>query len=92
MPTTCVIEFDNNPTKFFNAGQLLKGKVRINFQVRKHVRRVYIIIHGSAFAHWREARKSCEGNEDYLNDITYFVGGKNGNFYIMNYFFDKLTT
>lgn len=77
MPTTCKIEFENNPKKIVYAGQLLRGKVQLNFNVQKTVRSVYIRLHGTAFCTWKQDRKPCQCKEDYLNDITYFVGGIN---------------
>lgn len=42
MPTTCKIEFDNNPMKIFLAGQVVRGTVQLGFDGRKIVRSVYI--------------------------------------------------
>lgn len=84
MPTNCKIEFENNPKKIVYAGQLLRGKVQLNFNVQKTVRSVYIRLHGMAFCTWKQGRKPSQGKEEYLNDITYFVGGiNNGNVYKM---------
>lgn len=83
MPTTCEIEFDNNPAKVIYAGQLLRGTVRLTLTEQKSVRGVYIRILGTAYCHWSEGagdnRKSYTGKEDYLNEKTYFVGGTSGN-------------
>lgn len=77
MPTTCKIEIENNPAKIIYAGQLLKGTVELDFTVRKIVRSVYVRVLGLARVYWKEARKPCQGNEEYLNDVTFFVGGSN---------------
>lgn len=79
MPTTCEIDFENNPLKVIYAGQMLRGTVRLQLTEEKNVRGVYIRIHGTAHCHWTEGsgdnRKSYTGDEDYLNERTYFVGG-----------------
>lgn len=41
MPTTCVIEFDNNSEKVFYGGQLLSGKVTLTTTKEKTVRGKY---------------------------------------------------
>lgn len=83
MPTTCEIDFDNNPQKVFYAGQLLRGSVRLTLTKENSVRGVYIRIYGTAYCHWTSGsgdnRKSYTGKEDYLNEKTYFVGDSNGN-------------
>lgn len=83
MPTTCEIQFDNNPMKVVYAGQLLRGTVRLTITGQKDVRGVYIEIRGKAYARWTEGtgdnRKTYTGSEDYLNERTYFVGGSSGN-------------
>lgn len=80
MPITCDIKFENNPIKVVSAGQAIRGKVRLVLTESKVVRGVYIQIHGSAFVRWidvaNERPKEYTGNEVYLNEITYFVGGR----------------
>lgn len=46
MSTTCKIEFENNPRRVVYAGQLLRGRVRLNLTKSKTVRGLYIRIHG----------------------------------------------
>lgn len=103
MPTTCEIDFENNPLKVIYAGQLLRGTVRLNLTEEKNVRGVYIRIHGTAHCHWTEGsgdnRKSYTGDEDYLNERTYFVGGAQSgsvfNFFSWNpsnFFYPSLAT
>lgn len=79
MPTNCVIVFENNPSKVFYGGQLLKGSVTLTLTSEKTVRGIYIKITGDAYAHWSEgsgkSKKSYTGEESYLNERTYFVGG-----------------
>lgn len=83
MPTTCDIEFNNNPQKVLYAGQLLSGSVRLVLTEQKTVRGIYVRIIGKAYCHWTEGtgdnRKSYTGSEEYLNEKTYFVGGEHGN-------------
>lgn len=82
MPTTCELDFENNPMKVMYAGQLLRGTVRLHLTEEKNVRGIYIRINGTAYAHWSEGsgktRKTYTGNEDYLDEKTYFVGGTDG--------------
>lgn len=83
MPTECEIEFENNPIKVIYTGQLLRGNVRLTLTEEKNVRGVFVEIRGKAYAHWTQGsgdnRRSYTGNEDYLNERTYFVGGNSGN-------------
>lgn len=83
MPTSCEIEFENNPMKVIYAGQLLRGTVQLSLTEEKTVRGVYIRIHGKAYTHWTtgsgDNRKTFTGSEDYLDERTYFVGGSSGN-------------
>lgn len=82
MPTTCEIDFENNPMKVMYAGQLLIGTVRLHLTERKKVRGIYIRLYGTAYARWSisqgKSRKFFTGIEDYLNEKTYFVGGTDG--------------
>ncbi|XP_055302464.1 arrestin domain-containing protein 17-like [Sitodiplosis mosellana] len=84
MPTTCEIEFENNPLKVVYAGQLLRVALRLNLTKQKKVRGVYFQLYGSACASWTEYEwfgglhsnrwKIYNGNEEYLNKVSYFVG------------------
>lgn len=82
MPTTCQIEFDNNPEKVFYAGQLLRGTIQLTLTSEKNVRGVYILITGRAYCHWTERvanqRRRYTGNEDYLKEKTYLYGDEHG--------------
>lgn len=82
MPTTCDIDFENNPQKVIYAGQLLRGTVRLTLTEEKTVRGIYIRIDGKAYAHWSTGsgknRRSYSGSEDYLTEKTYFLGGSEG--------------
>lgn len=82
MPTTCDINFENNPEKVYYAGQLLRGTIKLTLTSAKTVRGVYIVISGRAYCHWTTGsgknRKSHTGNEDYLEEKTYLYGDENG--------------
>lgn len=82
MPTSCEIEFENNPMKVLYAGQTLRGTVRLHLTEEKDVRGIYINIYGTAHAQWSKGtgnrRVTYTGNEDFLNEKTYFVGGPSG--------------
>lgn len=54
MPTTCKIEFENNPSQVVYSGQLLRGTVHLTLTSAKNIRGAYIKINGSAYAHWSE--------------------------------------
>lgn len=79
MPSTCIIDFENNPLKVIYAGQLLRGTVALTLTETKSVRGVYIRIRGTAYARWTSgsgrSRSTNTGKEDYLDEKTYFVGG-----------------
>lgn len=83
MPTTCTINFENNPMKVIYSNQMLRGTIHLNLTRTKNVRGVYICISGKASAKWEEYSKSSsdshewdtfKGKEDYLNERTYFIG------------------
>lgn len=78
MPTTCNIEFENNPMKVVFAGQLLRGTVQLIVANQKNVCGVYVYIHGGASVQWKEGRREVTGNEVYLSQQMYFVGERNG--------------
>lgn len=88
MPTTCVIGFEN-PAKVFYAGQLLRGTVCLTLTNEKKIRGIYVQIFGRAYAYWKKYHSndynqnghhvSYTGNEEYLNEKIYFVGGSSGN-------------
>lgn len=82
MPTTCEIDFENNPEKVLYAGQLLRGTIQLSLTSQKIVRGIYILILGKAHCHWTKGsgknRKSYTGNEEYLEEKTYLYGDQNG--------------
>lgn len=81
MPTTCQIKFENNPLKVVHSGKSFHGLVQLNLAEAVNVRGIYIHLYGGAISHWRERIKfyrTHNGNEDYLNQRIYFLGGTNG--------------
>lgn len=85
MPTTCIVDFENNPQKVLYAGQLLRGTVQLTLTEEKNVRGVFIHVLGQAYAHWTKKRgkrtKHYRGEETYLDERTYFVGGSEGEYW-----------
>lgn len=79
---TCDIDFENNPIKVVSAGQSIRGTVRLNLPEIKILHGIYIQICGSAFVHWTEGsgenQNEYSGSEEYLNELSYFVGGGPG--------------
>ena len=77
MPMTCEVNFDNNPAKVVYAGQMLSGTVRLTSTEYLNIRSIFIRIQGTAHAQWEEGTgeksKTFTGDEDYLNERTYFV-------------------
>lgn len=83
MPTTCQLEFENNPSKVIYSGQYLHGKVHMSLTREITVRCVYLKILGNASTLWTKGDsshgKTFKGSEEYLDEQTDFVGGTNGN-------------
>lgn len=83
MPTTCSIDFENNPQKVVHAGQLLRGIIKLTLTEEEQIRGAYIRIYGKAYCQWIKGagknRRSFTGREDYLDETTYFIGGRDGN-------------
>lgn len=96
MPTTCEIGFENNPSKVVYSGQLLRGSVQLSLTESKTVRGVFIKICGEAYCHWTTGsgknRKSYTGKEDYLQERTYFMGGREGAYYydLLDFFYFEI--
>lgn len=85
MPITCVVEFENNPTKIFYAGQLIRGQVKLTSTDKEtKVRGAFIQLYGKGFVSWSEGcardQKSFTDEEYYLNESTYFIGGSGKKF------------
>lgn len=76
------IDFENNPSGIFYAGQLLSGTVRLTLGEGKKVRGVYICIEGKAYCKWSEGSGKTKdhyvGEEEYLKEITYLLGSSEG--------------
>lgn len=84
MPTTCEIDFENNPEKVLYAGQILSGTIKLTLTSEKRVRGVYILITGKGYCHWTKGsgknRHDYTGREYYLDEKTYLYGDENGKF------------
>lgn len=85
MPTTCEIEFRDNPQKVVYAGQTLFGLVHLTLTEEEIVRGVYIRIKGEAYARWYtnrmrigQYRKIYSGEEVYYDEKIYLVGSEIG--------------
>ncbi|XP_058825944.1 arrestin domain-containing protein 4-like [Topomyia yanbarensis] len=86
MTVTCEIKFENNPQSIFYVGQTLNGTAVLQLSEAESVTGVYVQIEGFTAVHWkkrppqgqRHGSKQFSGREDYLNTLTYVVGGENG--------------
>lgn len=82
MPTTCVIEFENNPARVIYTGQILRGRVHLKLTKAKTLHGIYIKVVGSAKTHFKthDSSKAAtnKGKEEYLDERSYLVGAPNG--------------
>ncbi|XP_005176205.1 arrestin domain-containing protein 17 [Musca domestica] len=80
MVVHCDIEFDQNPTGTYYAGQLVSGKIVLKCDKVKEVKAILLKISGSAEALWTErhfsTRRMYHGREDYLSSSTYLMGSE----------------
>lgn len=83
MSTTCIVSthFENNPQKVVFAGQLLRGTVRLICSEEKSVQRLFIDVHGEAYAQWNKKNGkrsvSYSGKKKYLSFNKTFLGNRN---------------
>lgn len=79
MPTSCEIDFENNPMKIVFAGELLCGSVRLTLTKEKHLRALYIRINGHASVRMDDPTRGYNsGRQNYLNKAIYLVRGNDG--------------
>lgn len=78
MDITCVIDFENNPAKFFYSGQTMNGNIQLNLAREKKVRGVYIKFSGKGRVKWHQGKTNYKAKEVYFEDREYFIGGANG--------------
>uniref|UniRef100_A0A1I8P3Z9 Arrestin C-terminal-like domain-containing protein n=1 Tax=Stomoxys calcitrans TaxID=35570 RepID=A0A1I8P3Z9_STOCA len=83
MVVNCVIEFEQNLTGTYYAGQLVTGTVVLKSDKPKEVKAILLKISGSAEAIWSErrfnSRHTYYGREDYLSSNTYLMGSEQSN-------------
>lgn len=84
MKTTCEVQFENNPSRVFYSGQLMRGTVYLTNE--ENIRRVYLTITGDAFARWSEGRNEGArpffGKETYLNTRIDLFTANDGKQYV----------
>lgn len=78
MPTTCEIEFENNPQKIVYAGELFRGTVRLHLTKKLNVRNMYIRINGKGSISWDEGNTTYTTVESYGDNKMNFVNNTNG--------------
>lgn len=91
MPTTCQITFENSDGVYY-AGKLLRGAAHVTLTKEKTIRGIFVRIYGRALTHWSEwctikhnpndkssggHRVNYSGEEIYLNEKSYCIGGEN---------------
>ncbi|XP_055550746.1 arrestin domain-containing protein 4-like [Wyeomyia smithii] len=87
MTVDCEIRYDGNPEGIFFVGQTLTGTAVLQLSETETVNGVSVKIEGFTVVSWRGKRhphghkhhaKQFSGREEYLNALTYVVGGPNG--------------
>lgn len=84
MTVNCDVQYDNNPQGIFYAGQSMSGSVVLNLSEPDSVNAISIKIEGFTVVNWSERRpqgqrrrsRHFSGRQDYLNTLTYLVGGQ----------------
>ncbi|XP_061393223.1 arrestin domain-containing protein 17-like [Musca vetustissima] len=88
MVVHCDIEFDQNPTGTYYAGQLVSGKIVLKCDKVKEAKAILLKISGSAETLWSErhfsTRRMYYGREDYLSSSTYLMGSEQSKTIIHN--------
>lgn len=77
MPTTCEINFENNPKKVFFSGQKLHITVRLTLTEEMKIRGVYIQLRGTA--HVRFFSNGYQTADEDVLDMTKSLVDENGN-------------
>lgn len=80
MPTTCEIDFDDNPVR---AGELLCGSVRLKLTKEQGIRAIYIRMYGHASVRLDDPARSSN-RQTYLNKKIFLIRGNNGNAHQLN--------
>lgn len=82
MPTTCEIDFDDNPMKIVFAGELLCGVVRLKLTKEQNIRGIYIRFYGHASIRLDDSTHS-PNRQTYLNKKIYLALGNNGSTHLI---------
>ncbi|XP_064550790.1 arrestin domain-containing protein 17 [Drosophila montana] len=92
MSNNCQITFDQNEHGTYFTGQVVTGKVIVNFNKTKKLRGIKLQISGYACAQWRRKhgralptnqfrpgrKRFFMGREDYIASTTYLMGSEQG--------------
>ncbi|EDW59560.1 arrestin domain-containing protein 17 [Drosophila virilis] len=92
MSNNCLITFDQNEHGTYFTGQVVTGKVIVNFNKTKKLRGIKLQISGYACAQWRRKHGRAQptnqfrpgrkrffmGREDYIASTTYLMGSEQG--------------
>ncbi|XP_030559032.1 arrestin domain-containing protein 17 [Drosophila novamexicana] len=92
MSNNCLITFDQNEHGTYFTGQVVTGKVIVNFNKTKKLRGIKLQISGYACAQWRRKhgralptnqfrpgrKRFFMGREDYIASTTYLMGSEQG--------------
>ncbi|KAH8311732.1 hypothetical protein KR044_007717 [Drosophila immigrans] len=94
MSNNCIITFDQNEHGTYFTGQVVTGKVIVNFNKTKKLRGIKLQICGYACAQWRRKhgravatnqanfkpgrKRFFTGREDYIASTTYLMGSEQG--------------
>lgn len=83
MPTTCIIDFEDNPSNVCYSGTVLRGSVSLSLTDSEACRGVYVKIKGDGYVLWSEGsgdkKKTYTGSEKYIDERVYLTGGLSGN-------------
>ncbi|TMW47662.1 hypothetical protein DOY81_007261 [Sarcophaga bullata] len=82
MVVTCTIEFDQNVTGCYFAGQMVSGTITLKCEKSTEVNAILLSISGYASTLWSErsffTKHMYQGREDYLSTNSYLMGSEHG--------------
>lgn len=70
MPTTCVVAFENNPSKVVYSGQLLRGVVHVSVTNEKFIQSGYVKFLGEGNVRWTESIQKKKYDSRRKKQIT----------------------